>query len=75
MNNAPAIGKLSLHFGLPLGQEWRPVMIMDCFTFGQDKRVVAVLRYEQTRLSLVKYKPLSLRLNVLGDAKFDFAQI
>jgi len=27
-----ALGKFSRHFGLPLGQEWRPVIIVDRFT-------------------------------------------
>jgi len=31
-NDAPALGKLSDYFGLPLGQEWKPVMIVDRFT-------------------------------------------
>jgi len=31
-DNPTALGKLSHHFGLPLGQELRPVMIVDRFT-------------------------------------------
>jgi len=31
-NDSPAFGKLSQHFGLPLGQEWKHVMIVDRFT-------------------------------------------
>jgi len=34
-NDAPALGKLSHHFGLPLGKEWKPIMIVKGFEFAQ----------------------------------------